>query len=74
MSPILFERHGLKDAHEVATGRVARTFPVQLPVLAVDRIYHRGFEVKTCSVLCNGVFRELSDHAAVSATLAFRPR
>jgi endonuclease/exonuclease/phosphatase family metal-dependent hydrolase len=69
VSPVLRERHGLVDVHTAANGRVARTFPIKLPVLAVDRIYHRGFEVRGARVLRDGVFRELSDHAAVFATL-----
>jgi endonuclease/exonuclease/phosphatase family metal-dependent hydrolase len=71
VSPVLRERHGLREAHETAHGKPARTFPIQLPMLRVDRIYFRGLEVKSVSVLRDGVFRELSDHAAVFATLGF---
>jgi endonuclease/exonuclease/phosphatase family metal-dependent hydrolase len=73
VSPVLFERHGLREAHETAHGRKAKTFPIKLPLLSVDRIYSRGFDVKEATVLGKGVFRELSDHAAVMATLALRP-
>ena len=44
VSPVLFERHGLREAHETAHGRKAKTFPIKLPLLSVDRIYSRGFE------------------------------
>jgi endonuclease/exonuclease/phosphatase family metal-dependent hydrolase len=74
VSPVLLERHGLKEAHEAAHGRKARTFPIKLPLLAVDRIYFRGFDLEEAAVLGHGVFRELSDHAAVLATLSLRPR
>jgi endonuclease/exonuclease/phosphatase family metal-dependent hydrolase len=73
VSPVLFERHGLREAHEAAHGKKARTFPIKLPLLAVDRIYFRGFELSEAKVLRDGVFRELSDHAAVMATLALAP-
>jgi endonuclease/exonuclease/phosphatase family metal-dependent hydrolase len=74
VSPVLFERHGLREAHETAHGRKARTFPIKLPLLAVDRIYYRGLELMGATVFGKGVFRELSDHAAVMATLALNPK
>jgi endonuclease/exonuclease/phosphatase family metal-dependent hydrolase len=73
-SPVLNERHGLHEVHETANGKKARTFPSRLPLLAVDRIYCRGFDIKAASVLRDGVFRELSDHAAVFATLTVKSR
>jgi endonuclease/exonuclease/phosphatase family metal-dependent hydrolase len=72
VSPRLLSRHGLREAHEVAVGRKARTFPARLPLFAVDRIYSRGFDVRTAVILREGVFRELSDHAAVMATLSLQ--
>src|SRR5262245_60040407 len=59
VSPVLYTRHGLREVHEVAHGRRARTFPIKLPMLAVDRLYCRGFDVKAADVLSRGVFREL---------------
>jgi endonuclease/exonuclease/phosphatase family metal-dependent hydrolase len=73
VSPVLSTRHGLREVNEVAHGKKAKTFPSRLPLLAVDRIYFRGFELKAASVLREGVFRELSDHAAVFATLMVKP-
>jgi endonuclease/exonuclease/phosphatase family metal-dependent hydrolase len=73
VSPVLFERHALREVHEVAHGKKARTFPIKLPLFAVDRIYFRGLELKEATVLGEGVFRELSDHAAVMATLSLKP-
>jgi endonuclease/exonuclease/phosphatase family metal-dependent hydrolase len=72
VSPLLSARHGLREVHEVAHGRKARTFPSRLPLLAVDRIYYRGFDLEAATVLRDGVFRELSDHAAVFATLVLK--
>lgn len=74
VSPILLERHGLREAYEEAHGRKARTFPIKLPLLAVDRIYYRGFDLRDAAVLGQGVFRELSDHAAVLATLGVKAK
>ena len=74
VSPVLLERHGLREAHVTAHGKKARTFPIKLPLFAVDRIYFRGLELKAATVLGKGVFRELSDHAAVMATLTLKPK
>jgi endonuclease/exonuclease/phosphatase family metal-dependent hydrolase len=48
------------------TGRHARTFPVWLPVLSMDRIYARGLTAQACACLASGPWRTLSDHAARS--------
>lgn len=45
------------------TGRHTRTFPVWLPLLAMDRIYYRGLEPVSCACLDSGPWRNLSDHA-----------
>ncbi len=66
-SAVLLDRHGLHEAHERTHGRKARTFPTKFPLLSVDRIYFRGLDLDGCRVLRDGVFRELSDHAAVTA-------
>ncbi len=46
-------------------GRYARTFPIWRPLLPMDRIYYRGVEPVACQRLSGGVWRELSDHAAL---------
>jgi endonuclease/exonuclease/phosphatase family metal-dependent hydrolase len=56
----------------VTHGRPARTFPIKVPLLSVDRIYYRGLDCRSAHVLRDGPFRELSDHAAVLATLALK--
>lgn len=71
VSPVLRDRHALREAHEILHGKPARTFPITVPLLRVDRIYSRGLDVRSVSVLQDGVFRGLSDHAAVLATLDF---
>ncbi|HEX2531721.1 MAG TPA: endonuclease/exonuclease/phosphatase family protein [Burkholderiaceae bacterium] len=47
----------------------ARTFPAALPWLRLDRIYVRGFSVKSAQVLHGALWARLSDHAPIVATL-----
>jgi endonuclease/exonuclease/phosphatase family metal-dependent hydrolase len=47
----------------------ARTFPAALPCLRLDRIYVRGFAVKSAEVLHGVQWAKLSDHAPILATL-----
>lgn len=56
---------GLNELFVQLQGRHARSFPVWAPVLPVDRIYYRGLEPVSCQRLCNGPWRDLSDHAAL---------
>jgi endonuclease/exonuclease/phosphatase family metal-dependent hydrolase len=64
----LAEEAGLVEAHERLHGRPARTFPVALPLLAVDRIYARGLKPVAARALHGDRWRRLSDHAAVVAS------
>ena len=52
-------------------GAPVRSFPAKRPVLRLDRIYVRGFSVKQAKVYCGKPWSNLSDHAALSAQLAF---
>ena len=47
----------------------ARTFPAAMPVLQLDRIYVRGFEVKEATVLHGATWARLSDHAPIVTEL-----
>lgn len=60
----------LHEAFERHTGRHARSFPSWLPVLKLDRIYVRGFEIKHTEVHSGPRFLKLSDHAVLTTTLA----
>lgn len=51
----------------------ARTFPAAMPMLKLDRIYVRGFEVESAQVLHGVRWARLSDHAPLVATLALSP-
>ncbi len=60
----------LQDAHQNLNQRVAKTFPSFRPILAMDRIYLRGFQVKSCEIMSNAEWRKISDHCALSARLS----
>jgi endonuclease/exonuclease/phosphatase family metal-dependent hydrolase len=51
----------------------ARTFPAAMPVLQLDRIYVRGFEVHSANVLFGASWARLSDHAPLVAELSLQP-
>lgn len=50
-------------------GSHARTFPSWLPLLQLDRIYARGFAVRSAKVLGGSPWKQLSDHVALFAEL-----
>jgi endonuclease/exonuclease/phosphatase family metal-dependent hydrolase len=56
---------GLKDAAMETNGRKARTFPARLPLLPLDRMYIRGLTAKSSTTFYKGVWKKLSDHAAL---------
>ena len=60
----------LKEVFESSTGQLARSYPVTLPLLRMDRIYIRGFDIQHCEILADYPWNKISDHAALSATLA----
>ncbi len=66
---LLAERLGLIEVFAGAVGRPPRSFPSALPVLRLDRIYVRGFEIETTQVHFGPPWSSISDHAALSACL-----
>ncbi len=56
---------GLEELFVQMKGRHALTFPVWRPMLPVDRIYYRGLQPAACQRLSTGLWRDLSDHAAL---------
>ncbi|MBS1187997.1 MAG: endonuclease [Burkholderiaceae bacterium] len=67
-------KDGFGDYLRRLTGRSAkktpaRTFPVTMPWLRLDRIYVRGFKVESAQVLQGVRWSRLSDHAPIIATL-----
>lgn len=54
---------------EIFKGRPARSFPSALPLLRLDRIYVRGFEILNARAHFGPPWSEISDHAALEADL-----
>jgi endonuclease/exonuclease/phosphatase family metal-dependent hydrolase len=57
---------GLHEVFEQVNGESARSYPAALPLLRLDRIYVRGFSVRTARVHRE---RRMSDHAALTSTI-----
>ena len=66
---LLEERLGLVEVTSVYGERPARTFPSLLPVLRLDRVYVRGFNIVEASVHVGAPWSLLSDHLALGAVL-----
>lgn len=62
----LAEAAGLVEAFTALTGHPARSFPSNLPVLCLDRVYLRGVEARSGAVHWGGPWSNLSDHAMLS--------
>lgn len=70
---LLAHRLGMTEVFASGQGQVARSFPSRLPVLRLDRIYVRGFGVQQANVHCGPIWSRISDHAPLTADLAFDP-
>ncbi len=66
---LLALRLGLHEVFGGATGRPTRSFPAALPILRLDRIYVRGFQVVTREIHSGRYWSTISDHAALTARL-----
>ena len=66
---VFAQRLQVREVFEHHTGKLARSFPAWLPMLRMDRIYARGFDVKHVQVHSGTHFLKVSDHAILSATL-----
>ena len=60
---------GLIEVFETVHGQVARSFPARLPLLSLDRIYVRGWQVEQAEVVGGVDGWHRSDHAALLAVL-----
>ncbi len=60
---------GLEEIFTRAHGRPARTFPVSLPLLRLDRIYVKNASASAPTALPLRNWRHLSDHAPLSAEI-----
>ena len=63
---------GFSEVIAEQQGRPARSFPAALPILRVDRVYFRGLELLDAKLLRGGIWRKLSDHAALTASFRLR--
>ena len=66
---ILERRLGMTEVSVAHHGRPLATFPSMMPLLRLDRIYVRGFQVTASKVHRGKPWSMLSDHLAVSAEL-----
>ena len=66
---ILSSGAGLREVFVHAHGRAARTFPVGLPMLQLDRIYVRDVEAHSPLALPRQPWSRLSDHAPLAAEI-----
>lgn len=62
---------GLHEVFEHRTGALARSYPARLPLFCLDRIYVRGLNVLRGEVHAHHPWDRISDHAALSAELAW---
>lgn len=69
VTKILEERCQVVDAHKTLYGNYAKTFPVQLPVMRLDRILIRNLAPISCIALNDPPWIDLSDHSALYAEL-----
>lgn len=66
----LARRLGLTEAFSSAPGsQPVRSFPAAMPMFRLDRIYTRGFTVRSSVVHFGPPWSSISDHAALSAFL-----
>jgi len=63
----------LREAFRDRNGKPARSFPSLLPMLRLDRIYVRGFDVDHVEVHHGHPWSRISDHAPLSAHLRLLP-
>lgn len=68
-NPLLASRLNLVEVFQHIHGKAARSFPSVLPLLRLDRIYIRGFQVKNAQILHNRPWSRISDHAVLSANI-----
>lgn len=59
----LEKQEGFLEAHKVIHNVYPKTFPAQLPILSLDRMYLRGLTPQIASVLKEKHWKSLSDHA-----------
>ena len=66
----LINRFSLLEANAEIHGKLAKTYPANMPVLAMDRVYFRNLQLRQAGVLTGSSWRKLSDHRPVYAHFA----
>lgn len=66
----LLRECGLRSAFTGGEAALPRTFPARWPLLALDRIYVRGLQVRSACVLSARPWPHLSDHLPLLAEVA----
>lgn len=61
---LLRESTGLKEVFQEQTGKYAKSYPAEFPLLRVDRIYYRGLMPHHCEVVQS---KRISDHLPLLA-------
>ena len=69
-SNFLEDELGLAEVFEKKEGRPAKSYPAQLPVFSLDRIYVRDLNVLTVERHAGSLWSRLSDHVALAAKLS----
>lgn len=67
----LIDKLGLHEAFLNYHGDYARTYPAWAPVLQLDRIYVRGFQITKAERLQQAPWKYFSDHLALEVNLTF---
>ena len=68
-SKYLAKELGLYEVFERTEGRLAKSFPAQMPMFALDRIYVRDLNVASVERHSGAPWSRLSDHVALAARL-----
>ncbi len=71
INKILKDELNLQECFYTAHGSYAKTFPVFLPALKLDRIYISGFKINSAQVLSNKLSHHYSDHLPLMTEIIF---
>jgi endonuclease/exonuclease/phosphatase family metal-dependent hydrolase len=69
-SKYLAHELGLYEVFEHSQGKLAKSYPAQLPIFSLDRIYVRDLEIRGAERCVGGTWSRLSDHVALAAHLS----
>jgi endonuclease/exonuclease/phosphatase family metal-dependent hydrolase len=72
LSKEFFQSAQLREAFESSSGSHAQTFPSWYPLLKLDRLYYRNFELVSAAVHQGKPWNQLSDHLPMTAQFEFK--